>query len=197
MNSTQRVTSTKIALFTYFRVLIAGQVPILDTGSKIITESLVICDYLEQEYPDPPLYPKNDAQKNSDKELISSYANMISIYYEALWNKDNKTFTEYVQNLKPYLERLQQELEKRGKYFGGESPGMADYMLWPWVERTDAISLVYEEKPFSHTVSNRLNKWCGAMRTQNAVTESQISTERYLKLIKLYRQGNFTDYDSV
>lgn len=175
----------------------AGQVPILDSGSEIITESLSICDYLDQEYPDPPLYPKDEVQKNLDKELIGSYGKIINIYYEALWNKENKTFAEYFTNLKLHLQCLEQELEKRGTFLGGETPKMADYMLWPWAERADAISLVYEGKPFSHAISNRLNQWCQVMQEQEVVKGIETSTDRYVKIIHSYREGTLINYDLI
>lgn len=100
--------------FAFF--IFTGKVPILDTGTQIIPESLVISDYLDQQYPDPPLYPKDDEQKKLDKELISSFGNILGPYHALLWNKDNKTLSENIENIKPQLDKLEQELEKRGRY---------------------------------------------------------------------------------
>lgn len=74
---------------------------------------------------------------------------------------------------------------------------MVDYMIWPWAERAELVSLVYNEQPFPETAFPRLKKWCEAMRTQNAVKETLISPDRHYKLTSSYKQGLTVDYDSV
>lgn len=88
----------------------------MDTGTEIITESLIISDYLDQKYPHPPLYPKDDEQKKVDKQLIDSFGDIIGLYSAAVWNKENKHLSEHVTVLKPEIEKLENELEKRGMY---------------------------------------------------------------------------------
>lgn len=95
-------------------LLLTGKVPVLDTGSQVIPESLVIADYLDQEYPEPPLYPKDEKQKKLDKELIASFDKIITSFYSAIFNKDNKPLSAYADDLRPHLQKFEQELEKRG-----------------------------------------------------------------------------------
>jgi glutathione S-transferase len=40
-----------------------GRVPVLEAGNVAIRESSVICEYLEEVYPDPPLWPADPAQR--------------------------------------------------------------------------------------------------------------------------------------
>lgn len=74
---------------------------------------------------------------------------------------------------------------------------MVDYMIWPWAERAELVSLVYNEQPFPATAFPKLRKWCKAMRTQKAVKETLITPDRHFKLVSLYKQGGVTDYDSI
>ena len=46
------------------------KVPVLETNGKIITESLVICEYLDEKYPEIKLLPTNPEDKARDKELM-------------------------------------------------------------------------------------------------------------------------------
>ena len=48
-----------------------GKVPILESDSGSLAESQVICDYLEDAYPEVPLYPKDPMAKAKVRELIT------------------------------------------------------------------------------------------------------------------------------
>lgn len=86
----------------------------MDTGSQIITESLVISDYLDQTYPDPPLYPKDPAAIQKDKELIKSFDPLIGKLYKAFFNADNLSLAQRYQDALPELQNLEKELNARG-----------------------------------------------------------------------------------
>jgi glutathione S-transferase len=47
-----------------------GKVPVLREGNFSLTESEVICEYIEDKYPDPPLLPR-DAAERAQSRLIS------------------------------------------------------------------------------------------------------------------------------
>lgn len=49
---------------------------------------------------------------------------------------------EQSANIMEGLETFEKELAQRGgQFFGGERPGMLDYMIWPWCERADMLKL--------------------------------------------------------
>ena len=48
-----------------------GKVPIVETDGGSLAESQVICDYLEDAYPQKPLYPKDPLAKAKVRELIT------------------------------------------------------------------------------------------------------------------------------
>lgn len=83
----------------------------------MIPESLVISDYLDKTYPDPPLYPKDEVAIQKDKELINSFDVPIGKIYGAFFNKDNLSFAERIQDALPEIQRLENELSQRGRYF--------------------------------------------------------------------------------
>lgn len=99
--------------------------PALDTGSKIIVESLDICDYLDEQYPDPPLYPAEPAARDQEKELIKKLGPLTGIFSKLLFSGADKTPQEWLDEFAPHLEVFEEELEKRGTtFFGGEKPNM-------------------------------------------------------------------------
>lgn len=88
----------------------------MDTGSQIICESATICDYLDTEYPNPPLYSQNDDQNEIDRDLVEDYGStLIPLYYDAAWKKkENKELKNYVDDMMPHLKKMEDELAKRG-----------------------------------------------------------------------------------
>jgi len=48
-----------------------GKVPYLDIDGQYLCESQVICEYLEDHYPDQPLYPKDVFERARVRELIT------------------------------------------------------------------------------------------------------------------------------
>jgi glutathione S-transferase len=48
-----------------------GKVPYLDVDGEFLCESQVICEYLEETYPQKPLYPKDALERARARELIT------------------------------------------------------------------------------------------------------------------------------
>lgn len=48
-----------------------GKVPYLDVDGEFLCESQVICEYLEETYPQKPLYPKDALERARVRELIT------------------------------------------------------------------------------------------------------------------------------
>jgi glutathione S-transferase len=53
-------------------VAVSGQplVPVLDDAGRVVADSTAILEYLEQCYPEPPLYPRDDARRAEARVLI-------------------------------------------------------------------------------------------------------------------------------
>ncbi|XP_068220330.1 pyrimidodiazepine synthase-like isoform X2 [Palaemon carinicauda] len=114
-----------------------GKVPVLEKDGETIYESLITCDYLDEVYPNPPLYPSDPWKKAQDKVLIDRWAKVSQAWYKIRFAVGNEEMMKKaLQELHEGLDIYEVELKKRGtKFFGGEKPGMLDYMIWPWAER--------------------------------------------------------------
>lgn len=101
--------------------------PALDTGSKIIVESLDICNYLDEQYPEPHLYSAEPAAREQEKALIQKIGPLTGVFSKLLFSQDEKTPQEWLDEFSPYLEVFEKELEKRGTtFFGGDKPNMVN-----------------------------------------------------------------------
>ncbi|XP_022092155.1 pyrimidodiazepine synthase-like isoform X2 [Acanthaster planci] len=110
-----------------------GKVPVYEHNGEVLIESTVICDYLDEIYPDPPLYPKDPLQKAKDKIVVAAYGSkVIPAFYKCLRSGAEDDEANLIAGLTLY----DAELKKRGTpFFGGQQPSMVDYVTWPWNER--------------------------------------------------------------
>jgi glutathione S-transferase len=91
------------------------------------------------------------------------------------------------------------ELKKRGtRFFGGSKPGFADYMIWPWCERTDAFAFILGDKYELDKVRyNKLLEWKDSMKQDAAVKATIISGENHFLFRKSYFRPEGPDYDML
>lgn len=117
-----------------------GKVPALQIpGVKYpLIESLPIADYLDEMYPDNKLNKTDLLGRTQDRIIIEAFQKVISSLYLLLAAVDDKASA--YEKLLRNLEFFEEELKDRDTpYFGGVKPGMIDYMIWPWFERSETI----------------------------------------------------------
>ena len=119
-------------------------VPALEDNGKILTQSLAIIEYLDETHPNPPLLPKDPA----DKALVRSMAMVIACevhpiqnlrvlnYVKATYNQtDEQVNGKWAQHwIDLGLHALQEMIvaqPKRGKFCYGDTPTLADICLIP------------------------------------------------------------------
>lgn len=82
------------------------QVPCLqfDNG-QILTESLIICEYLDAAYPGPRLIQSDPLKHAMDKLVIEKFSRIIPLYYKLIRNEPNaeaiykESFSVFMNNL--------------------------------------------------------------------------------------------------
>lgn len=118
-------------------------VPALAHGDKIITQSLAIIEYLDEEYPTPPLLPKNSIDKSLVRSLALTIAadihplnntRVLKYLTEELSVSDEKKNQWYHHWIKKGLSALEQRLkvlDQSGDFCFGDTPSLADVCLIP------------------------------------------------------------------
>jgi len=118
-------------------------VPALEENGKVLTQSLAIIEYLEETHANPPLLPKDPA----DRALVRSMALVIACevhpiqnlrvlnYVKASYNQTDEQVNNWAQHwIDLGLSALQEMIvarPKRGKFCFGDVPTLADICLIP------------------------------------------------------------------
>jgi len=165
-----------------------------EKGNPFIHESLVISDYLDEKYPEKRLYPKDPLGKAVDRLLIERFSIVSSAFYKVAVRGDAEGKIEITNG----LDEFEAELKKRGTlFFGGEEPGMLDYMIWPWVERLAALKYI-EGNTFEFDKSRyaTLVAWNSKMIADPAVNVHYLSGEIHKQFVDGFVSKK-ADYDML
>lgn len=136
----------------YLKIHPFGQVPALDDEGFILYDSTVINEYLEDEYPYPPLMPKDSegrAQVRLMEDLRDSHFNPAAGQLNRELRKpdgerDQKIIEQARGKITECFDRLEKELAGR-EYLAGEF-SLADIAFYPNIDTLDRIQVQVDAK---------------------------------------------------
>jgi stringent starvation protein A len=117
-----------------------GKVPVLEEDAFVLPESEVINEYLEERYPDPPLWPADPAERAHGRLLVFRFDRLSDPYY-ALRRGDESAR----RKLHEQLNDLDSLLAGR-PFLTGRDFGLADAAYLPWILRTPSVLSVDLER---------------------------------------------------
>ena len=122
----------------YLKIHPFGQVPALDDEGFIVYDSTIINEYLEDEYPEPPLFPKDSEGRATARlleDLRDNYFNppFVEIFRETRSKPEGQQDGKLIERAKAEIakcfDRLEKELE--GKQYLAGSFSLADIAYMP------------------------------------------------------------------
>lgn len=129
-----------------------GRVPALQLKNEphqpVLVESMLICEYLDEKYPDGRLYPADPLHKVETKLWIQRFDACHGAYYNLVYGRNTDDVNDQrLAELFTTINEFENELTKRGSdFFGGDRPNILDYAIWPWFERFGVLKSLYGEK---------------------------------------------------
>ena len=150
-----------------------GAVPVLDTGERMLTQSLAILDWLDARHPDPPLLPADpDARADTlaRAHLIAMDIHPLDNLRVLHWLKDelgvdkparDRWYAHWVHEGFAALEALAGD----GRYLGGERPDLSDVCLLPQMynaRRFDVDVAAYPRLVAVAAALDELEPWAAA-----------------------------------
>jgi len=106
-----------------------GRVPVLEEDTFLLAESAVIDEYVDERYPEPPLWPADPAARALGRMLVFRFDELSRPYY-ALRRGDEGAR----ERLDAALSTLDAALEKQ-RFLSGLEFGLADIAYIPWILR--------------------------------------------------------------
>lgn len=132
----------------YLKLNPYGKVPVLTDDATVLYESLIINEYLEEKYPNPPLMPKEPAKKAKARILVDYGMAHFDGPYQKLrveLMKEQKDQNRQVidsakSDLKKLLQRLEEELGDQQYLIGDFS--LVDADLLPRFTRLEGFGVL-------------------------------------------------------
>jgi glutathione S-transferase len=119
-----------------------GKVPVLEENGWVLPESAVICEYLDERYPEPPLWPADPGERAAGRLLVFRFDEFSGPYYALRRGEDGARgrFEEELAFLDSLLEAM--------PFLSGRDFGLADVGYVPWVLRArDMLGIPLEPWP--------------------------------------------------
>ena len=134
-----------------------GRVPVLEEDTFVLAESAVIDEYLDERYPDPPLWPADPADRALGRMLVFRFDEVSKPYY-ALRRGDEGARGR----LDAVLDTLAKALQER-PFLSGQEFGLADIAYVPWILRArDRMAVDLGRFP-------ALSEWVGRLEQRPSI----------------------------
>ena len=135
----------------------SGKVPVLEEdGGFVLPESLVIMEYLEERFPQPPLWPDDPAERALGRVWLDGFAVRLGDDYYALRRGEPSGLDERLRELDAALEAQ--------PFLSGREYGLADIGYVPWILRA-CSKLGVDLEPFP-----ALSAWVARLSERPAVS---------------------------
>jgi len=178
-----------------------GKVPTLVLGDgRALYESLIICDYLEEVHPSPALYNKCPYQRAWNRIQIEMVGRILPSLVKVM--TDPAGVDEHVKGIRDGLQWFEDELVRiKTPFFRGESVGMVDYMVWPFMNRFKAIPHMTSLNSESSSVNEllapfpKLKDWISRMEVDPVCQVCDVPVDLMAKYLSSYATGQ-PDFDA-
>ena len=106
-----------------------GKVPVLDEDGWVLPESAVIGEYLNERYPEPPLWPDDPGERAAGRLLVFRFDDFSRPYYALRRGEDGarEGFEQELAALDAVLAGM--------PWLSGRAFGLADVAFLPWLLR--------------------------------------------------------------
>lgn len=154
----------------FLRLNPLSKVPVLADEDLILAESLIINEYLNEEYPFPELMPEDPQQKAQARLWASQVDNMVTASFgnlaQIFWAKnrgegvDETKREASIKKIHQFLEIAEKNLRNRDYLVG--TYGLADIAFAPWVSRFEKYEVEIPSQ-YSH-----VKNWIKKLVTRNS-----------------------------
>jgi glutathione S-transferase len=137
-----------------------GLVPVIDDGGRIVVDSPAILEYLEETYPDAPLYPADRARRAEVETFIDWFNRVWKVAPNAIANDleldspDQRAIDAHAAEMAAALDRFESMLAGRD-YLMGDSVSAADFVAFPFLKYATIPPDPGDDEVFHHVLHDR------------------------------------------
>lgn len=126
-----------------------GKIPVIDDDGKLLFESCIINEYLDEKYPNPPLQPKDPYLRARGRILVDYFLNYLHEPYWALRGemvkkneaeRDQKIIAETRKEVTARLQYLEEALGNKPFFLGDY--GLTDIAMLPRFPRLEQYGVL-------------------------------------------------------
>ena len=175
-----------------------GLVPTLQYQDKPLYESTVLCEFLEEAYPQhtPHLMP-TDAYERARTRIWTDYvgSRIIPAYHRFLQHQGDG-LEEKQKDFLNHLKEFTREMDAEGPFFSGKDFQLIDIVIAPWANRLWVFdhlkggSGIPDEGKGGEDeeVWKRFRKWLSAVENRRSVKETLSERQHYLPIYQRYAE---------
>lgn len=165
------------------------KVPVIKHREVRVWESAIINEYLDEVFPEPPLFPADPAQKAqariwidfANTKFINAFYKMLLIQDPQKQEKWKQLFVEHIY----FLERA--AFSQADPYWSGKQVSLVDLTYYPWFERWSVLK--HYRNLLLPSDCKKLQRWWDAMATRDSVQQLRNSDEFYIREYEKYAKG--------
>jgi len=166
-----------------------GLVPTLQYDNKPLYESTVVCEFLEEAYPDTkrllPADPYERARTRIWVDFVTS--RVIPSFHRFLQYQpkgpEDKGLAKVREDFLGQLRLFAGEMDPTGPFFLGKELSLIDLIIAPWAVR---LWVFDHFKGGLGTVNDRWDKYVGALEKRETIIETTSEREHYLPIYQRY-----------
>ncbi|KAI3430116.1 uncharacterized protein J3R85_008260 [Psidium guajava] len=156
------------------------KIPVLVHHGKPIIESLIILEYIEETWSDPPLLPKDAHERASSRFWMNFMAEKSLSFFKLFLMPQGEEREKAIAEVLEVLRTIEHEALADKKYFGGDNLGLVDITfgwLAYWYECTEEAVGV---KLLCPNTFPRLHSWVENWKEVDVVKENHPNPEKLL-----------------
>lgn len=170
-----------------------GKVPILEIGDKVIYESDVCMEYLDENNPGDRLTPIDSYTRARGKILCKEYSKLVSAFYKLARGARTGDHGAKLDNFHKVLAAFEKIMPET-KFLTGNTLSLADYNCWPWTERFPVLQELWGVELLKPDLYPKFCSWFAAMEETPGVKATRTNMADLKTFVLSYGSGK-PEYD--
>lgn len=170
-----------------------SKVPVIRHQGRVVYESAIINEYLDEVFPTPAMMPADPGQRATARIWID-FMNMklLPCFYRLMMAQDPDKRAQEAETLRAHFSLMEAAMaeEGSGPYWFGDQLTLVDLALYPWSERLPALEH-YRGAVLPEDCTH-LRSWSAAMDQTKGARETTNGTDYHIKAYVKYAD-NSTD----